>query len=215
VFGQAVLTQLNTLRQVAQQAQMIENQVQQLAYQARSVASLPLSLVRQIQNQMSTYTALLQHAKGIAFDITNAGQQFDALYQTGGLPAETLARMQAMLGQVHDAARFAVEATAVFDRICAQQTNLTDALNASAAAQGETSAIQAQTQVLGVMADQQASLQQVLAAQARVQTSWYTMQTTIADQAAQEAAGRMGTLGTWEFKPNGQTTGYVPPPVHY
>jgi P-type conjugative transfer protein TrbJ len=210
VYAETVLLYTNQLKSLLNEAEMLRQQYNMLVNQARSLAALPLNLWNEIQRVWAVYTSALENARGIAYLLQQVTQQFEDIYRLGTQTADVIAQMQAMLTQSRDAGRFAFEATAIFERLCDQSLRLGQSMNASAGAVGETSAIQAQTQVLGVMAEQQASLQQMVAAQIRMESSWVTMQTTASEQAKRDSTRWMDGLGAHGFKPPGQTGGGLP-----
>ena len=80
----------------------------------------------------------------MAWTLRNATTQFEQLYSVGfNGNASLLQRAQAMIGQVRAASRAATEATALFDRLCAQQASVTTLIAASQAAPGSLGAQQA------------------------------------------------------------------------
>jgi P-type conjugative transfer protein TrbJ len=160
----------------------INQQLQSLANEAKQLATLPMNLTEQIAGTMGEYSSLLNQGQGIAYQIRSSVEQFEALYAQGG-SGNFMQRAAAMLGQMRQAGMIATQATAVFDRLCAQQTRVQQLLGASASATGQLQAQQANNQLMGVLADQQASLQQVLAATGRLQVSEAMQQMVQQEQA--------------------------------
>src|SRR5713101_2957752 len=84
-------TTVNQATQIANEVQMIANQVQQLANEARNLASLPTSLLGDLQGQLRGYTTTLNQAQGLSFHVGSIAPQFEHLYATFGQPARTSA----------------------------------------------------------------------------------------------------------------------------
>ena len=176
----AVRAQISNVNEVSS----LNNQLQSLANEARQLASLPMNLVNEISTTIGEYTSVLNQGRGIAYQVQSSVAQFEALYAQGlGGSGSLMQRAAAMLGQMRQAGLVATQATAVFDRLCAQQTRVQQLLGASAGAQGQLQAQQANNQLLGVLADQQASLQEVLAATGRLQISEAMQQMVQQEQA--------------------------------
>lgn len=181
-------TTVNQATQIANEVRMIANQVQQLANEARNLASLPTSLLGDIQGQLRGYTATLSQAQGLSFQLRSIAPQFEQLYATFGQPARSSAGLLQQASQwtqqLREASAAAMQVQSVWERLTGQQTRLQTALTASDNAGGNLQVSQATNQLLGVLAEQQASLQQILAASSRAEAS------LLATQAAQDDAAR-------------------------
>ena len=179
---------LNEATQIANDIRMIANQVQQLANEALNLATLPLSLLQDLQAQLQGYAALLRQAQGLSFQLGSIAAQYEQLYGTVGQPARSSAALLQQASQwtqqLRQASATAMQVQSVWERLTGQQTRLQLALTASDTAQGNLQVSQATNQLLGVMAEQQASLQQILAASSRAEVSLLAM------QAAQDEAAR-------------------------
>jgi type IV secretion system protein TrbJ len=181
---QNTFTALRSLISNANEVTQIQNQVLSLANEAKQLVTLPLSLVSEIDQAIQSYTELLNTGKGIAFSLTSAVQQFDALYASGfGGNGDFMQRASRMMDQMRTAGRIAVQATAVFDRLCAQQARVGKLMAASQAAVGSLQAEQAGNQLLGVMAEQQVSMQELLATDQRLKISESMRMLVIEEQA--------------------------------
>jgi P-type conjugative transfer protein TrbJ len=164
---------------------MIEHQITSLANEAKHLMQLPLSLVNDIDTAFRTYTDLINTGQGLAFQVKASVAQFEALYAPGGTGTGSFVeRAQRMLAQVRDAGRFATQVSAVYDRLCAQQTRVGQLMAASQASVGQLQATQAGNQLMGVLAEQQASIQELLATQQRLQISDSLRQLVMEEQAA-------------------------------
>jgi type IV secretion system protein TrbJ len=181
-------TTINQATQIANEVRMITNQVQQLANEARNLAALPTSLLGDLQGQLRGYTTTLSQAQGLSFQLSSLAPQFEHLYATFGQPARSSATLLQQATQwtqqLRQASTAAMQVQSVWERLSGQQTQLQTALTASDTASGNLQVSQATNHLLGVMAEQQASLQQILAASGRAEAS------LIATQAAHDDAAR-------------------------
>ncbi|MGE3537369.1 MAG: P-type conjugative transfer protein TrbJ [Candidatus Tectimicrobiota bacterium] len=176
------------VRMVANQVQQLTNQAQQLVHEAQNLATLPLSLWHDLQAELRTYTSLLQQAQGLSFQLSQIPGQVAQLYRTAGRPATSSAALLQQAtrwtAQLQQASATALQAQSVWERLTGQQARLQLALTASDTAGGNLQVSQATNQLLGVLAEQQGSLQQILAASSRAEAS------LLALQAAQDEAAR-------------------------
>jgi P-type conjugative transfer protein TrbJ len=185
-------TTINQATQIANEVRMITNQVQQLANEARNLAALPTSLLGDLQGQLRGYTTTLSQAQGLSFQLGNLAPQFEHLYATFGQPARSSASLLQQATQwtqqLRQASTAAMQVQSVWERLTGQQTQLQTALTASDTASGNLQVSQATNQLLGVMAEQQASLQQILAASGRAEASLIATQAAYDDAARANAA---------------------------
>jgi len=179
---------LNEATQIANDVRMIANQVQQLANEALNLATLPLSLLQDLQAQLQGYAAVLRQAQGLSFQLSAVAAQYEQLYGTVGQPARSSAALLQQASQwtqqLRQASATAMQVQSVWERLTGQQVQIQLALTASDTAGGNLQVSQATNQLLGVMAEQQGSLQQILAASSRAEASLLAM------QAAQDEAAR-------------------------
>lgn len=203
------MTALNTGRaligqtiQIAHEVEFVKNQLDQLAYDAANLTQTPLSLLSELQQAMGTYHSLLRQAQGLAYQVQNIGSAFDNLYPrigVNGISAGALvSQAQRYLTQIRSASRTAMEAQSVVDRLTTQHSTVTRALIASEAAPGNLAAIQVGNQLLANLAEQQASLEQLMAASARVQVSVLAAQAAEADAARAVADDYMSGFGAMQ-----------------
>lgn len=206
---QNTATAIRTLQSNVNEVTQINNQIQSLANEARNLVALPLSTINQIQSSFNNYYSLLQQGRGLAFSIQASAQQFESLFSTGGIsgPQAALTKLQALLGQVRDAGRIAAQAQAIYDRLCLQQAETTQLLAASQASVGQLQATQASNQLLGVLTDQQASLQQIYAASMRLQLSVYMQDVVKQEMSQQNMQNWLSSWPTATFKGVGEGQG--------
>lgn len=209
VGAQATISALNSVRalvqqgiQIANEATIIQQQLEQLSYDAANLTQSPLQLVGDLGAMVERYEALLTQAGGLRFDVGGLQGQLRDLYPTLGQevssPADAITRVSGWLGQVRQSGLTAVEGQAVAPRLQAQRRNIQQALQASQAAPGALGVGQVTNQMLGVLAEQLGSLQQTIATSERVKTTDILTQTEIADQVAQEARRHVSGMGSME-----------------
>jgi P-type conjugative transfer protein TrbJ len=201
---------VNEATQIAHQVTSLANETQMLANDALNLARLPLSLVSQFQDLVGSYADTLRQAEGIAYDVQQAMTQFDQLYKngiTGFGPGELLAQARRWSSQVQAASRTAVAAQSLLQRLTSQHAQIGSALSASEAAVGELQATQAGNELLGTIASQQASLQQIIAASARVQASLAAESAAADEQARLNAERWLKGMDTVKMKPLGSPGG--------
>jgi P-type conjugative transfer protein TrbJ len=198
---QTTLTALHTLDSVHQQATQLQQDWNFYTQQARHLVSLPVSMIEQISQTYSEYNDLLNQGRSIAYTTTKALSDFEQLYQTasqGNIPFTQ--RAQQMLGQVRELSRTLTAVSAIYTRLCQDQGNVQTLLAASQSSPGTLSAIQAQTQLLGVMTSQQASLQEIGAATSRVQMGFIMREITAEERAQWNASRFMEGYGDGAFR---------------
>jgi P-type conjugative transfer protein TrbJ len=145
----------------------------QIAQDAKHLMSLPLSVVNDLQRAMDRYTALIADGRSTIGQIKAMSAQFEQLYASGwGGNADLMTRAKLLLGKVREAGAFATQTNALYDRITGQQATVNRLLVASQGAPGSLAAQQATNQLLGTLAEQQVSLQALIAAQGEVQHRW-------------------------------------------
>src|SRR3546814_18943506 len=87
-YAQNVLTAARTLQQINNQIQQIQNQATSLINEARNLASLPVSTIQTLQQQVDQTRQLLNQAQRIAYDVTDVQEVFNGRYKgaamTGG-----------------------------------------------------------------------------------------------------------------------------------
>jgi len=172
-YSQNLMTAANTLRQIENQITALQNQTQMLLNQARQLASLPTSLVNDIDRTFTQTQNLLRQADRIAYDVQAIEQTFQRYQNFSGSQSDR---------QLIDSARerwetsvsafqhaMSVGATAV-NNLPATQSQTGALVTASQSAVGVLQASQAGNQLLGVQARQLADLTALLAAQGRAQS---------------------------------------------
>ncbi|KAF0180752.1 MAG: conjugal transfer protein TrbJ [Caulobacteraceae bacterium] len=161
--------------QAAHALEQIHNQVQQIEQQARMLASNPLQLSPELTASIRQARDLFNSAQGIAFDVQRIGEDIRTLYPETWEEFdldEIVARSDDWLAEDRRALERAMRAEASAARAVEMSRGRIDsALSASVSAEGQTGAVQAGNQLLGIQATQLAEIQALLAAQGRALTT--------------------------------------------
>jgi P-type conjugative transfer protein TrbJ len=170
-----------------------------LINQARNLASLPYSSLRQLQASIQRTQQLLNQAQRIAYDV----QQIDHAFSTTYAPASSGASSQALISSAQG--RWQTSVAALQDALRVQagvvgnlETNRiqTSALvTSSQSATGALQATQAGNQLIALQAQQLADLTAAVAAQGRAQ-SLETAQRTLAQDQGREQLRRFLNSGS-------------------
>ena len=173
-YAQNVLTAARSLEAVNNQIRQIENQAQSLINQGKNLATLPVSTLSTLQQQIQQTRQLLGAAQRIAYNVQDIQTTFSERYIGTNLTApesqmvaDANDRWQDSVGAFEDALR--VQAGAVGNL---QGTNgsIDTLVSASQSASGALQAAQAGNQLLALQSQQLADLTAVMAAQGRAQT---------------------------------------------
>jgi P-type conjugative transfer protein TrbJ len=172
--GQVVFDPRNYAQNVlaaARALEQIRNQIRQLEQQAQMLAQNPLQLSPELAASIAQASEMLARAEGIAFDARRLGAELAALYPETWEAyelEEVLRHSDRWVAQSRASLRMALEAQALAAGSIARARDRIEAgLGSSAGAQGQTAAVQAGNQLLGVQAAQLAELHALLAAQGR------------------------------------------------
>jgi P-type conjugative transfer protein TrbJ len=174
--------------QAAHALEQIHNQVQQIEQQARMLANNPLQLSPELTASIQRARSLFDTAQGIAFDVRRVGEDIRTLYpdtwENFNL-RDIVSRSDQWIAEDRRALERAMRAEAnAAEAVETSRGRINSALSASSGAEGQTGAVQAGNQLLGIQATQLAEIQALLAAQSRALT------TERLQRAAQEARGR-------------------------
>jgi len=155
----------------ARMLEQIEHQIAALEQQAKMLARGPLQLSPDLARTIEEAEALFRRGEGLGHDIARIGGEIEALYpetwdaydldgvvSQSGLWAEESRRSLARA--------MAVQAQAA-TRLSETRTRLGEALAASQGAEGQTSAVQAGNQLLGLSAAQLAGIEALMIAEGR------------------------------------------------
>lgn len=163
------------LLQAARALEQINNQLSSLANEARMLKALDLQLSPELSRSIGAARHLLEQARGIRQNLDTISADMAALYPEDlrGLDLDSLLlQSDRWVEQSRASVETLMEASAASTgQLGEAQSAMDRALNASANAEGQTGAIQASAQALGVLSAQIAQLQQLQAAQARALAS--------------------------------------------
>lgn len=173
-YAQNVLTAARSLQAVNNQIRQLENQAQSLVNQAKNLATLPVSTLSTLQQQVQQTRQLLSAAQRIAYNVQDIQAAFAQRYNGANLTAsesqmvsDANDRWRDSVGAFEDALR--VQAGAV-GNLQGTKTSIDTLVTASQSAGGALQAAQAGNQLLALQSQQLADLTAVMAAQGRAQS---------------------------------------------
>lgn len=158
--------------QVTHMISQISNQIDQIRQQAQMLQSLGLQMSPELSASIQEARALLTEAEGLRQNAQSIARDLSELYPEDSANLS----LERLLGQsdrwldesrASMATLMTMSATASSDGLRTTDAALARALQASANAEGQTSAEQATAQTIGVLSAQVAQLQALQAAQAR------------------------------------------------
>ncbi len=172
----------------ARALEQIRNQVQQIEQAAAMLRQNPLQLSPELTQSIDEARALFETAQGIAFEAHQVGEDLRTLYpetwedfdldqilgQSDSWVRESRASLQRAMEAEANAARSIESTRGRIDR----------ALQSSSGSEGQTGAIQAGNQLLGIQASQLAEIHALLIAQGRA------LETERMERLAREERGR-------------------------
>jgi P-type conjugative transfer protein TrbJ len=163
-YAQNVLSAARALDQ-------IRNQIAQIEQQAQMLARNPLQLSPELSRSIDEARALFETAEGIAFDIRRIGADLEALYPQTWEDFDlegVLRQSDRWIAQSRASLQTAMEMEArAAQSIGQSRERIASALGSSASAEGQTSAVQAGNQLLGIQATQLTEIHALLIAQGR------------------------------------------------
>ena len=159
------------LLQAGRALEQIRNQIRQVEQAAAMLRANPLQLSPELSQSIQEARALFETAQGIAFDVDRLGEDLRTLYpetwedfELAGVAAQS----DAWVRESRQSLERAMAAEARAARSIEQLRGRIDrALQSSHGAEGQTGAIQAGNQLLGVTASQLAEIHALLIAQGR------------------------------------------------
>jgi type IV secretion system protein TrbJ len=172
-YSQNILTAARTLEQINNQIRQLQNQATSLVNEARNLASLPLTVLRPLQQHIQQTQTLLRQAQRMAYDVSQIEAQFGAQYKNIDLSALDRAlvtgaeeRWKTSVAAFEDSLKVQAGAVANID---GARSAITSLVTASQSATGALQAAQAGNQLLALQSQQLADLTAVVAAQGRAQ----------------------------------------------
>ena len=160
-----------SITQVTHMVEQIRNQVRQVEQAAAMLRQNPLQLSPELSQSIAEARQLFDAAQGLAFEANRVGEDIRTLYpetwESFDLD-EVLDQSDQWLAQSRASVERAMEAEArAVESIERTQGRIDRALSSSSSAEGQTGAIQASNQLLGIQASQLAEIQALLVAQGR------------------------------------------------
>ncbi len=151
--------------------EQIRNQVAQIEQQATMLAKGSLQLSPELSQTIDEAEALFRSAEGLAYDIDRLGGELKALYPETWDAYDlstVLQQSDRWVAESRSSLAFAMQAEArAAANLGASRARINSALTASQAAEGQTSAVQAGNQLLGVTATQLAGIEALMIAEGR------------------------------------------------
>lgn len=189
-YSQNLLSAARALEQIRNQVTSLQNEAQMLINQAKNLASLPHSVLGQIDGDFSQMKDLLGQAKTLAYDVQDIDRQFKATYtQFGSNQTETQLvngaeeRWQQSVSAFEGSLKAGATAVGNIGDTQAETGNL---VGASQAAVGVLEATQAGNQLIAVQTRQLTDLTAMLAAQGRADALEQARQAASEAQAKEE-----------------------------
>jgi P-type conjugative transfer protein TrbJ len=189
-YAQNVLTAARALQQINNQITSLANQAQMLINQAKQLASLPTSVLSQIEGNFAEMKRLMGEAEKLAYNVSNIESQFSSTFQNfaaGKTDAQLITSARERWQQSLSAYEHSLKAGAVAVQNLDSTRSQTSTLVASSqSAVGVLQATQAGNQLLSVQTSQLADLTAMLAAQGRASTLEKSRQAAAQEQAREQ-----------------------------
>lgn len=194
---QNALQAARTLEEINNQVQQIQQFVQMLEFDARNVASLPMSILQPLMDSVKRLTTLMGQAKGVLYDIQNVEQQFERLYPatigSGSSGAQLIQDARSRWENALTAFQHAMEVQSrIVQDLGGDQDQSAALIERSQAATGILQASQAGNQLLALQAKQLGATQALLAAQGRAQALELARQAEAEEQAREQLRRFLG-----------------------
>lgn len=160
-----------SITQVTHMVQQLRNQVQQIEQATAMLRQNPLQLSPELSRSIGEARALFQSVQGIAYEADQLGDQLRTLYPETWEDFDldrVLSQSDVWMNESRQSLQRAMEAEArAAQRLEQTQGRINRALQSSSAAEGQTGAIQASNQLLGIQASQLTEIHALLIAQGR------------------------------------------------
>lgn len=157
--------------QVSHMVEQVRNQVQQIEQATAMLRQNPLQLSPELSQSIGEARALFESVQGIAFEANQLGQELRALYPETWEDfdlGDILSQSDRWMAESRQSLTRAMEAEArATESIARTQGRINRALQSSSDSEGQTGAIQAGNQLLGIQASQLAEIHALLIAQGR------------------------------------------------
>jgi P-type conjugative transfer protein TrbJ len=169
-----------------------------LINQARNLASLPSSVIGQLQATLANTQQLITQAQGLAFEVQSLNQQFASQYpqqyaatvSTNQMYQDAQQRWQNTLNGLQTAMQMQAQ---VSQNLPADESTLTSLVSQSQSATGALQAMQATNQLLALRAKQSIQTQQLQLTQGRAAALELARQAAAAEQGREITQRFLGT----------------------
>lgn len=171
---QSVLTAARSLEEINNQIRQLANEAQMLLNQANDLANLPMSIAGELQGSLSQVDQLIREAQGIAYNLTEIENTYKNLFPEDYAPTTPTSKILQDAKESWNLARqgfrHALEVQArVVGEIRSDAATLNKLVGESQGAVGNLQAVQAGNQLTALAAKQSMQLQSLLAASARAE----------------------------------------------
>ncbi|WGO96436.1 hypothetical protein QCD61_28145 (plasmid) [Pseudomonas viciae] len=179
-LSQTMITALNAVTSVANQAVQIANEVKMIQNQLQSLSMLGNSsfgvLNSNLNNQLSQLDGVLSTVKGVGFQINNVDNQFRTMFPEGtDWSTKDVSQyggyFEKWSAQVQDSAKTAMQSQGVIENVRRNNLEASNILSQAKGADGEVRQLQAVNQMLGVLAGQMSDMTVALTAGGRSSAS--------------------------------------------
>lgn len=160
-----------SITQVAHMVEQLRNQVTQIEQATAMLGQNPLQLSPELSQSLGETHALFEKVEGLAFEANQVSDDLRTLYPETWEEFQldtVLGQSERWLGESRASLRRAMEAEARASRgIESTRGRIDRAMQSSTNAEGQTGAVQASNQLLGIQASQLAEIQALLVVQGR------------------------------------------------
>lgn len=204
-FSQNLLIAIRTLEQINNQVEQLQNEARMLTNDARNLAGLDFDASERLRRTLATTTRLIQQAKGLAYEVSQADANFARLYPEAYAQSISGNQMAADARERWRTSLEALRTTLIMQAQSAQnlavdEQTLTDLVAQSQGAQGNLQAAQATNQLLALQARQSIQAQQLQITQGRAQALEQARQVA-AEERSREVRRRFDS-GTTRYNPH-------------
>jgi P-type conjugative transfer protein TrbJ len=202
-----IISALQELASVANQAVQLENEVQSLSHEVQNLQSLPggitSSTLSQYLSQYSSLIATMQGIDGIAHSVATLTAQYDATFPNTALATgplsygNVMSQMTNWLSQSRSVYQGAYQTQAqVMSALGADAGNVEQLLSQSGASSGALDAIEAGNAMSAQVASQLMKMNAQMAAMNQAQMNWMAQQTQMVAQAQQNSQNQLAGYTT-------------------
>lgn len=178
----------NQVTAIEQQKQIIQDQLTLVTQGAKNLLATPIDLANDLKTLTDQYNSALQTVQGVSYTVSGWKAQWDALYGTVTSNQSLPAKARAIAQAISMASQTAGQAQALYERLCAQATQIQTLLAASKAAPGALAALQDQTQLVAVLGDQLNTIAQINMTTGRAQVMQIADDARTSAQAVENSA---------------------------